>query len=214
MRAEHTPWAIVAGEDDECVGIKLGQFEGRHDPADGPIDFLDHIPVPPAVATSLELFGREDRRVRHVVREIQEERLVPRRANPFHSLCRVAAREQFLIGRMLHHLAAANERHGKAELGAVVKHLTRLAFARRRRHIVAARRAEVIIEAALEWVHEVLRKIFGVTGQVPFSQNGGGISLPLEHCRHEFFWGGREFLFADQCRMSSAHQSCATGNAG
>ena len=38
----------------------------------------------------------------------------------------VAAREQFLIGRMLHHLATANGRHGKAELGAVVKHLTRL----------------------------------------------------------------------------------------
>ena len=31
----------------------------------------------------------------------------------------------------------------------MVKHLARLAFARRRRHIVAARRAEVIIEAAL-----------------------------------------------------------------
>ena len=56
----------------------------------------------------------------------------------------------------------------KAELSAMVKHLARLAFAWRRWYIVAARRAVVIIEAALEWVHGALRKIFGVTAKCHF----------------------------------------------
>ena len=128
------------------------------------------------------------------------------KCDPFHSLCRVAAREQFLIGWMLHYLAAANERHGKAKLGALVKHLARLAFAAVLAHR-CCRACRSDNRSRTQKVHG-LHKIFEVTGQFIFpkwrwhipSLNVAGMSF-----------SGRPKGFADQRRMSSAHQSCATG---
>ena len=66
--------AIVGAENDERVVVEAEAFEGGHDLADGPIEFLDDIAVEAALAGALEFFGGEDGDVRHDVRHVEEKR--------------------------------------------------------------------------------------------------------------------------------------------
>ena len=67
------PWAVVGGVDDPGVFFETVAFEGVHDLADGPVDFLDDIAVKAALGFAAEFVAHVQGNVRHVVGEIKEE---------------------------------------------------------------------------------------------------------------------------------------------
>lgn len=70
------PGAVIAGEDDEGVGVEVEFFEGGEDLGGGPVEFLDDVAVEAAFGFAEEVFAGSDGEVGHGVGEVEEEGVV------------------------------------------------------------------------------------------------------------------------------------------
>ena len=112
------PRAVVAREDDEGALIEPEPLQLRHDLADAPVDLHHHVAVEPALRFAGEFFRHEERHVRHVVREVEEERLFLLRGDERQRGLGVARGELALIGIRLDDLVVAHEREVVRETAA------------------------------------------------------------------------------------------------
>src|SRR6185295_9416682 len=74
-RAALIPRAIVAGEKDNRLAIKTQPLQRTQYFSHAPIQLFDHVAIEPARGLAFEPLGCVQRDVRHVVREIEKERL-------------------------------------------------------------------------------------------------------------------------------------------
>ena len=123
--------------------------------------------------------------MRHVVSQVEEERLIFLISDPFHGLLCVSFREEFLIYGKLDDFLSADQWHRKRKFVNCIKDLASLLLPRRRRDIVATRSSKMIVKSTILRMHQRFTKIFRVTGKVPLPENCRRIALPLEHRRHQ-----------------------------
>ncbi len=164
-------------------------MERIHHLADRPIDLFDHVPVKAALGVAAKLVADVQGHVRHVVRQIQEERALLVFLDELDRMLRVPGCELVLIlvGHLWNGDFVAVE-HDQVRVTALSPFVVRRQFHQVRvqwPHVIGVRQPKVFIESVPQ------RKELGRVTQVPFPKNRSGIS-PLFHQ-----FGQRGFIAAD-----------------
>ena len=170
---EHAPRTVVAGEQDQRVLAQPLLIEAAHDLAHRPVQLFHHVAVQPCPARARERRRREQRHVRHVVRQVEEERLPLRsgRADELNRLLGIAAGEQRLPRRMLDLVAVAQQRHRPIALRARgPERLVDLPLAMHGDRVVAAPGTVEVVEALVEGMQPRLH------AQMPLADQRGGVA--------------------------------------
>src|SRR6185295_7487718 len=129
-RAALIPRAIVTREKDNRLAIKTQPLQRTQYFSHAPIQLFDHVAIEPTRGLSLKPLGCVQRDVRHVVREIEKERLRLRAFNETDGLFCVAPRQRILIRGFFDDLIVSHER--------------------RRSHVVAVRDSKIVIKAVID----------------------------------------------------------------
>ena len=143
-------------------------LERAEDLADGLVDLDDHVAVEAPAGLARELVGDEERDVRHVRGEVEEERPVLVAADERHGPLGVRRGQPALVfgGDVgVDDAIALEERQGGIGRG-------RLGMARP--HVVGVGEAEVLVEPV------VGRELRRPAAEVPLAGHAGGVALPLE----------------------------------
>ena len=140
MRLERQPRTVVAREHDQRPSVDAGRPQRIEDSAGAPVDLLDDVAVDAGGAVPDELGRPGERNVRHVVREVEEERPRLVGVDEAHGFVGVAPGQRAVIDRLLDHVAVPHQRHVPVlRLRIVV-----------RRGVVAVVRAATVIRMSCE----------------------------------------------------------------
>ena len=174
MLVHDEPGAVIAAEDDQGSLVDARVTHGLEDLADAPVHLLDHVAVQAARTLARELRRGEQRHVRHVIGQVQEEGFLFLGGDKLHRLFSVAPCERRLLGGPFDDLLAAHERHIPVlDLRGEQGRPPLLLF-QGRVHVVDVGSAEEGIEAVPG--RQVLRQV----PEVPLTKTRRGVAAPLQ----------------------------------
>ena len=183
------PRAVVAEKDCDRVSIQVRGFESVENLPDTPVDFFDRVAVPPSARAALEARGHAERKVRHVVGDVEEEGPAARLADEAKSLLRVPLRQSVRIDWPFDLLQAAVQRNGRCVLH------------ERQPIVMRVRQSEKIIESVRRGIEfRPARKI----AKVPLAEHPGPIALRLQRLRDRDLLLREADRRAGTCRLQLA----------
>ena len=190
MIAVREPRSVIRREDEQRVFFQLLLLQRLHHLAHRPVDLFDHIAEETALRLACKLLRNMQRHMRHVVREVEEERLLAIRRDELHRALRVFGCEPPLIRHQLHHVCPRKQRQRRI-VGAARRMI--------RPHVVRVRQAVVIIESVRR------REERCRTSQVPLPVNRRGVAAVLQQSRQRHLICVQSDLRARPQRAEDAH---------
>lgn len=177
MISEDQPGPVVRGEHDQGVSFEAVGGQRFQDLADGFVDFLDDVSVEAPLAPAGECVAREKRRVRHVVRDIEEKGPVPLSMYEVDRAFGIASGEQALVRVDFDDVISLQETNSGLAEAALFERRASGA------HVVGALRAKEFVEAVLEGEGGM------VMAQMPLAKDCGGVAPFAQNFGQQFFIG-------------------------